>query len=137
VPIDGQILKINTRVGEQVNTTQGIVELARTQQMFAIADISEIDIGKIHAGQAAIITSEYGGFKGELRGVVEYIGLQVGRKTTQDAAGTNPATDQNARTISVKIRILPKDSAKVSQFTAMQVRVRLEIKTPKSKGASA
>jgi HlyD family secretion protein len=137
VPIDGQILKINTRVGEQVNTAQGIVELARTQQMFAIADISEIDIGKIHTGQTAIITSEYGGFKGELRGTVEYIGLQVGRKVTQDAAGTNPATDQNARTIAVKVRILPRDSAKVSQFTAMQVRVRLEIKVPKARGAGA
>jgi HlyD family secretion protein len=32
-PVSGQILRINTRIGEQVNTAQGIVELARTQQM--------------------------------------------------------------------------------------------------------
>lgn len=129
VPIAGQILKINTRVGEQVNTTQGIVELAQTRQMYAIADIPEIDIGKIYTGQPAVITSEYGGFVGELRGRVTHIGLQVGRKSTQDAAGTNPTTDQNSRVISVKVRINPSDSAKVAKFTAMQVRVKLEVKS--------
>jgi HlyD family secretion protein len=129
VPIDGQILKINTRVGEQVNTTQGIVELAQTRQMYAIADIPEIDIGKIYKGQPAVITSEYGGFEGELRGQVTHIGLQVGRKSTQDAAGSTPTTDQNSRVISVKVRINPGDSAKVAKFTAMQVRVKLEVKS--------
>ena len=133
VPIDGQILKINTRIGEQVNTTQGIVEVAQTNQMYAIADIPEIDIGKIYRGQPAIVTSEYGGFSGELRGTVEHIGLQVGRKLTQDSAGSNPATDQNSRVINVKIRIDKADSNKVSKFTAMQVRVRLEVKTSKAK----
>ncbi len=132
VPIAGQILKINTRVGEQVNTSQGIVELAQTRQMYAIADIPEIDIGKIYKGQPAVITSEYGGFEGELKGEVTYIGLQVGRKSTQDAAGTNPTTDQNTRVISVKVRINPSDSAKVAKFTAMQVRVKLDVNSSKS-----
>jgi HlyD family secretion protein len=40
-PVAGQILKINTRVGEQVNTSQGIVELGRTQQMYAIRSVTE------------------------------------------------------------------------------------------------
>jgi HlyD family secretion protein len=133
VPVAGQILKINTRVGEQVNTTQGIVELAQTRQMYAIADIPEIDIGKIYTGQPAVITSEYGGFEGELKGEVTHIGLQVGRKSTQDAAGSNPTTDQNSRVISVKVRINPSDSNRVAKFTAMQVRVRLEVKMPKIK----
>lgn len=137
VPIAGQILKINTRVGEQVNTSQGIVELAQTRQMYAIADIPEIDIGKIYTGQPAVITSEYGGFEGELRGEVTHIGLQVGRKSTQDAAGTNPTTDQNSRVISVKVRINPSDSAKVAKFTAMQVRVKLEVNPGKNPAKNA
>ena len=37
VPISGQILRINTRVGELVSTQQGIAELGRTNQMYAIA----------------------------------------------------------------------------------------------------
>jgi HlyD family secretion protein len=127
VPVAGQILKINTRVGEQVNISQGIVELAQTDQMYAIADVPELEIGKIYKGQSAKITSENGGFKGELRGTVEQIGLQVGRQTTQEAGGITPMTDQNTRVIAVKIRITPADSAKVSQFTAMQVRIRLDV----------
>jgi HlyD family secretion protein len=128
VPIAGQILRINTRVGEQINTSQGIVELAQTDQMYAIAEVAELDIGKVRTGQRATITSEYGGFPGKVQGVVDHIGLQVGRKTTQEAAGANPTNDQNARIIAVKIRLDRTDSPKVARFTAMQVRVRLELR---------
>jgi HlyD family secretion protein len=80
VPISGQILRINTRIGEQVNTSLGIVELARTDQIFAIAEVPETDIGKVYQGQRASITSEYGGFTGEIHGIVEQIGLQIGKR---------------------------------------------------------
>ena len=50
VPIAGQILRINTRVGEQVNTQRGIVELGRTHEMYAIAKVYETDIGKVRIG---------------------------------------------------------------------------------------
>jgi ABC exporter DevB family membrane fusion protein len=77
VPIDGQILKINTRVGEQVNTTQGIVELGRTNQMYAIAEVYETDVSKIKLGHTATVISEHGGFEGKLQGTVDHIGLQI------------------------------------------------------------
>jgi HlyD family secretion protein len=105
VPISGQILRINTRVGEQVNTQQGIVELAQTDQMYAIAEIPESSIGKVKQGMAAKVSSEYGSFEGEIQGVVETVGLQVGRKGQQEAAGSTPKTDQNARVVVVKVRI--------------------------------
>ncbi|WP_193193962.1 HlyD family efflux transporter periplasmic adaptor subunit [Nostoc sp. MG11] len=127
-PIAGQILRINTRIGEQVNTDQGIVELAQTNHMFAVAEISETDIGKVRPGQRATITSEYGGFPNEIRGAVEYIGLQIGRKSLQDAAAANsPTTDQNARIVAVKVRIDKQDNPKVAGLTNMQVRVKLNL----------
>ena len=55
VPISGQILRINTRVGEQVNTQQGIVELGRTDEMYAIAEVYETDIGRVKIGQPATL----------------------------------------------------------------------------------
>ncbi len=127
VPVDGQILKINTRVGEQVNTTQGIVELAQTDRMYVIAEIAEIDITKIRQGQSALITSEYGSFAGELQGTVEQIGLQIGRKQTQEAGGINPTIDKESRIVAIKIKIAPADSGKVAKLTNMQVRVRLPL----------
>ncbi len=129
VPVAGQILKINTRIGEQVNTNLGIVELAQTEQMYAIAEIPEIDISKIKEGQPAIITSEYNSFTGEIQGTVENIGLQVGRKQSQEIAGGNPSSDKEAKIIAVKVRIAPNDSAKVSKLTNIQVRVRIPVKS--------
>lgn len=128
VPVAGQILKINTRIGEQVNISQGIVELAQTDKMYVMAEIAEIDINKIQQGQSALITSEYKSFTGELHGTVSQIGLQVGRKQTQEAGGGNPTTDKESRVVAIKIEIAPTDSPKVAKLTNMQVRVRLLLK---------
>ncbi len=128
VPVAGQILKINTQVGEQVNTTQGIVELAQTSQMYVVAEVAEVDINKIQTGQAAVITSEYKSFAGELKGTVEYVGLQVGRKQAQEIGASSRALDKEARVVSIKVRIDPVDSPKVAKSTNMQVRVRLPLK---------
>jgi HlyD family secretion protein len=127
VPIAGQILRINTRVGEQVNTQQGIVELAKTSQMYAIAEIPESSIGKVKQGQKVTINSEYSSFEGDLQGSVESIGLQVGKKGQPEAGGATPTTDQNARVITVRVKIDPTDSKKVATFTNMQVRIKLHL----------
>jgi len=124
VPIAGQILRINTHVGEQVNTQQGIVELGRTNEMYAIAEVYETDIGKVSIGQSAIISSEYGGFEGKLNGKVEHLGLQVGAKQLSESS-QDPTQDENSRIVEVKIRIDPKDSKKVAGLTNMKVRVEI------------
>jgi HlyD family secretion protein len=127
-PSAGQILKINTRIGEQVNTSQGIVEIARTDRMFAVAEVAETDIDKVRRGQKAIISSEYGGFSGEIKGTVEQIALQIGKRTLQNAANTRgPTTDDNSRVIAVKVRIDPQYNSKVAALTYMLVRVKIDI----------
>ena len=125
VPISGQILRINTRVGEQVNTQQGIVELGRTDEMYAIAEVYETDIGKVKIGQPARISSEYGGFEGKLKGTVEHLGLQVGAKQLSEGS-QDPTQDENSRIVEVKIRIEPEDSKKVAGLTNMKVRVEID-----------
>jgi HlyD family secretion protein len=124
VPISGQILRINTRVGEQVNTEEGIVELGRTDEMYAIAEVYETDIGKVRIGQPAMVSSEYGGFVGKLKGKVEHLGLQVGEKEIVEST-EDPTQDENSRIVEVKIRIHPEDSKKVAGLTNMQVRVEI------------
>lgn len=125
VPISGQILRINTQVGEQVNTQEGIVELGQTNQMMAIAEVYETDIRNVSIGQPTVLVSEYGGFEGEVRGVVEHIGLQVGQRSLTDGAN-NPTTNENTRIVEVRVRIDPEDSPKVASFTNMQVRVEID-----------
>ena len=125
-PVAGQILQINTRVGEQVNTEQGIAELGQTEQMYIVAEVYETDIVRVKKGQTATINSEYGGFKGEIKGKVDQIGLQIG-KTRLNQDKTNPNTDVNARVVEVKIRVNPEDNPKISALTGMQVRVKIDV----------
>jgi HlyD family secretion protein len=124
VPVAGQILKINTRVGEQVNINQGIVELGQTDQMYVIAEVYETDISKIKVGQRAITISENGGFDGEIHGSVDHIGLQIKKKNVLES---DPAADKDARVVEVKIQLDPADSHKVAGFTNMQVRIRIAL----------
>ncbi|MBE9158467.1 HlyD family efflux transporter periplasmic adaptor subunit [Nodosilinea sp. LEGE 06152] len=124
VPVAGQILRVNTRVGERVNPDQGIVDLGQTEQMVVIAEVYETDVPKLAVGQRAEITSENGGFTNTLNGEVESIGLQI-RKT--DVLNSDPATDSNARVVEVKIRLNPADSQQVAGLTYMQVRVKIRV----------
>ncbi|MGK7893384.1 MAG: ABC exporter membrane fusion protein [Xenococcus sp. (in: cyanobacteria)] len=124
VPIDGQILKINTLVGEQVDTREGIVELGRTSQMYAIAEVYETDVSKVKVGQKATIISEHGGFEGQLQGTVDHIGLQIKK---QDVLESDPAADKDARVVEVKVRLDSQDSDKVAGLTNLQVRVKIDL----------
>jgi HlyD family secretion protein len=124
VPVVGQILKINTRVGEQVNTTQGIVELGRTQQMYAVAEVYETDVGKLRVGQLATVVSEHGGFADTVHGKIEYIGLQIKK---QDVLASDPAADKDARVVEVKVRIHPQDTPKIAGLTNLQVRITFDL----------
>lgn len=126
VPVAGQILRINTRVGERVNVEEGIAELGRTKQMYVLAEVYETDIGKVRLEQSAIVSSEYGGFSGEIQGKVAQVGFQVG-KTRLNQDDSKPTTDINARVVEVKIRLNPEDSPKVAAFTGMQVRVKIDV----------
>ena len=124
VPIDGQILKINTLVGEQVDTSEGIVELGRTKQMYAIAEVYETDVNQVKVGQRATVVSEHGGFEGKLRGAVDHIGLQIKK---QDVLESDPAADKDARVVEVKVRLDPQDSDKVAGLTNLQIRVKIDL----------
>ncbi|PSN10465.1 HlyD family secretion protein [filamentous cyanobacterium CCT1] len=124
VPVAGQILRVNTRVGERVNPDQGIVDLGQTEQMVVIAEVYETDVPKLAIGQRAEITSENGGFTNTLRGEVESIGLQI-RKT--DVLDSDPAADSNARVVEVKIKLDPTASQQVAGLTYMQVRVKIQV----------
>jgi HlyD family secretion protein len=121
-PIQGQILKINTLVGETVTEKDGIAELGRTERMIAIAEVYESDIGKIRLGQTAIITSESNAFEGNLQGKVTQVGLQIGKK---DVLDTDPAADVDARVVEVKILLNPEDSKRVANLTYSKVLTKI------------
>jgi len=116
-PVDGQIIKIHTFAGEQAGPL-GVLELAKTQSMFVIAEVYETDIRRVKESQRAEISAEFLGPK--VTGMVERIGLAVARN---DIYKTDPAAFSDARIIEVKIRL--DDSATVAGLTGAQVNVRI------------
>jgi HlyD family secretion protein len=117
-PIDGRVLYVHSREGEQVGT-QGVVELGRTDSMFAIAEVFEDDVGRVRVGQRARLTSP--ALPTDLNGTVDWIHLRVAK---QDVLGTDPAARKDARVVEVEIRL--DDSEVASAFTHLQVEVEIE-----------
>jgi HlyD family secretion protein len=118
-PSAGEILKINTRMGEKV-TDKGIVDLAQTEAMIVVAEIYQTDINLVRLGQKATITSK--AFSGELSGVVDRIGLQVNR---QNVFSDRPGENLDRRVIEVKIKLDSDNSKRVSSLTNLQVQVAI------------
>jgi multidrug resistance efflux pump len=114
-PIEGQVLEIHAREGERVGA-EGIVELGRTQAMYAVAEVYETDIGRVRVGQRARITSP--ALVRDLEGEVERIGLKIGKK---DVLGTDPVDDADARVVEVEIRLL--EPALAARLTHLRVDV--------------
>ncbi|MEL7240848.1 MAG: ABC exporter membrane fusion protein [Cyanobacteria bacterium J06573_2] len=120
-PIAGQVLKINTRVGEQISS-QGIAEIGKTQQMMVVAEVYQTDIKDIKLGQKASITGQ--AFSGKLQGEVAQIGLQINR---QNVFSNEPGENLDRRVVDVKIRLNPEDSKKVTGLTNLQVQTEIEL----------
>jgi HlyD family secretion protein len=121
-PISGKILKINTRPGEKISN-DGIVDLAQTNDMTAIAEVYQNDIGKIRVGQSAYITSP--AFSGRLNGTVVEVGQQVNR---QNVFSNQPGEILDRRVVEVKIRLTPQASRQVSALTNLQVQTSILLK---------
>lgn len=119
----GRILKIHTYPGEVVGA-KGIAELGQTEEMYAIAEVYETDIGRVQSGQKATISSEFGGFNGDLRGIVDEITWKIGK---QDVLDSDPTTDVDVRVREVKVRIEPQDTPKIAGLTNLQVRVNIHL----------
>ena len=119
-PFDGQIIKLHTNEGETVSSN-GILELGRTDQMFAVAEVEENDIRRVQVGQKATITGD--AFRGEtLTGTIVDVGRKVGKKAISNAGLVDKV---ETPVIEVKIRL--DDSKKVATFTNLPVKVVIEL----------
>jgi HlyD family secretion protein len=127
-PITGRVLKINTKESEQAsasigsgggNGCQGVAELGRVDQMYAVAEVYETDVQRLKQGQRATITSS--AFPGEISGTVQQIGLLI-RKN--DVLNTDPAANTDVRIVETKIRL--DDSRPIAGLTNLQVKVKIQ-----------
>jgi HlyD family secretion protein len=124
-PQDGRVLKIHTRPGELVGA-QGIISLGQTQRMVAVAEVYELDISHIRAGQTATVTSKNNAFPEVLRGKVVEVGLEIGK---QDVLNTDPAAQFDARVVEVKVLLDEPSSRRVAGLTNLSLQVAIAVKS--------
>ena len=122
-PINGQLLSINTNLGERVGS-RGLATLGQTQQMFVVAEVHESDIRYVQAGQNVTITSESNGFEGELHGQVSRIGLQIEKP---GLINDDPIAQTDVRVTAVEIKLNPDDSERVKTLNNMKVLAAIDI----------
>ncbi len=116
-PVAGRVLAVHARAGERVGA-DGIAELGRVDAMYAVAEVYETDVGRVRVGQRATVTSA--AFAGELGGVVERVGMLVGK---DDVLDVDPVADADTRVVEVEVRL--DDGARVAGLTRLQVEVTI------------
>jgi HlyD family secretion protein len=116
-PIDGRVLEVFARAGERVGP-QGILEVGRTHEMFAVAQVYETDVPRVRLGQRATVTSP--ALTEPLQGSVAKIHPKVGK---QDVLGTDPAARADARVVEVEIQL--DDSNRAAGFTNLEVDIEI------------
>ena len=117
-PCGAQVLAIHTRPGERVGP-EGIAELAQTDEMYAVAEVYETDVGRVKAGQHATIRSP--AVDPPLTGTVERVGMKIGRL---DIVDTDPAARTDARVVEVWIKL--DDPGRSARLSNLQVAVAIE-----------
>lgn len=121
-PQEGQVLKINTRPGELVSTTDGIAEVGQISQMYAVAEVYQSDINKVRLGQRVQLQSE--SLPDQLLGTVDRLGMQVER---QNIINSDPTSNIDSRVVEVHVRLDEPSSQKSARFSNLQVRAVIEL----------
>ena len=125
-PIDGEILKIHTRVGERIGS-EGLLDLGDTRQMDVVAEVHESDILKVHLDQLATVSMR--NLETTLQGHVVEVGRLIGRK---DVLSSDPVDDTDARVVEVRIRLNEVDGQRVSGLSWAKVEVTIDTSKPHS-----
>jgi HlyD family secretion protein len=125
-PIDGEILKIHTRVGERIGS-EGVLDLGDTRQMDVVAEVHESDILKVELDQPATVSLR--NLDTTLHGRVIEVGRLIGRK---DVLSSDPVDDTDARVVEVRIRLDEEDGQRVSGLSWAKVEVTIDTSKPHS-----
>ena len=121
-PLDGLVLEVHARVGERPDAN-GVLDLGASQRMQARIEVYESDIARIRLEQNVQLTSENGGFSGQLSGRVIQISPQVQQR---EVLSTDPTGDADARVVEVLVALDDADARRVLRLAGLKVIARFE-----------
>lgn len=119
-PIAGTILNIHATPGQRP-PAQGIMEMGDTSQMMADVEIWQDRIAAIAPGQPVEIVADALGRS--LRGIVESLGLTVGR---QGLISDDAAANSDARVVRVLVALDADSSAIAARYTNLEAVARID-----------
>lgn len=118
-PISGTIIKVQARPGERI-TEKGLLEIADLTQLDVVAEVYEVDLPKVHVGQAAEI--QLVGYPTPYKAQVRELGFQVRKNDLND---TDPLADKDNRIIEVRLTLEDKAVADLQHQIYRQVQTRI------------
>ena len=121
-PLDGLVLEIHAREGERPGS-DGVMDIGASQRMQARIEVYESDIAQINLEQQVQLTSENGGFSGQLSGRVIQISPRVQQR---DVLSTDPTGDADARVVEVLVALDDADVRRVIRLAGLKVIARFE-----------
>ena len=121
-PLDGLVLEIHAREGERPGS-DGVMDIGASQRMQARIEVYESDIAQINLDQQVQLTSENGGFNGQLSGRVIQISPRVQQR---DVLSTDPTGDADARVVEVLVALDDADIRRVIRLAGLKVIARFE-----------
>ena len=98
-PVAGRVVQIHAWPGEEFGS-KGILEIGKTDRMYAIAEVAEADVPKLRVGQQATVAGE--ALANKVHGVVDSIGMKISRNELQHL---DPTLFSDTRVVEVKIRL--------------------------------
>jgi HlyD family secretion protein len=120
-PQAGIVLEVNTRPGELISSN-GIVEVGKTNQMRAVLEVFEGDILKVKQGQKVKVFGD--SLPKGLTGDVKEVGVRVQR---QNVVNSDTSGNIDARIIEVRVELDPKSIAQVKGLTNLQVTGEIQL----------
>jgi HlyD family secretion protein len=116
-PFAGRVIDVRRRPGEIVGM-EGVLELARVDQMQAVAEVFEADVRRVRVGQRALVRSQ--ALPQDLTGTVTRIRPKVQKI---DQIGDDPVARKDARIVEVEIKL--DDGRAAANLTNLQVEVEI------------
>ncbi|MBK6348749.1 MAG: efflux RND transporter periplasmic adaptor subunit [Proteobacteria bacterium] len=116
-PFSGRVIDVRRRPGEIVGM-EGVLELARIDQMQAIAEVFEADVRRVRVGQRALVRSP--ALPQDLTGTVTRIRPKVQKL---DQIGDDPVARKDGRIVEVEIKL--DDGRAAANLTNLQVEVEI------------
>jgi len=124
-PVTGHVVQIRAWPGEEVGPA-GLMEIAETGRMYVVAEVPQIDLGRLKVGQRAHISGD--ALAAPMSGVVERIGLKVAKN---DVLHVDPMAFSDARVVEAKIRL--DDSRQAERLIHAEVTVIITAQGPQTR----